>query len=164
TSVSATKEPGEPNHAGNSGGHSVWYAWTAPSSSPVTIDTVGSSFNTLLAVYTGISMTNLSLVASNDDIAPGTNLQSRVTFLASAGTAYQIAVDGFNGLAGNVVLTVDQTLANDNFAACLFIGGVNGTMYGSTVGATKEPGEPNHAGKTGGASTWYCWTAPVSGA
>src|SRR5439155_2897475 len=36
TSVSATKEPGEPNHAGNSGGHSVWYAWTAPSSSPVT--------------------------------------------------------------------------------------------------------------------------------
>src|SRR6266581_2976450 len=109
TNVGATKEAGEPNHAGNSGGHSVWYQWIAPSSSPVTIDTVGSAFNTLLAVYTGSSLTNLSLVASNDDIVPGTNLQSRVTFLASAGTAYQIAVDGFNGLAGNVVLTVDQT-------------------------------------------------------
>src|SRR6187551_1328636 len=24
--VSATKEPGEPNHAGNMGGHSVWYS------------------------------------------------------------------------------------------------------------------------------------------
>jgi subtilisin-like proprotein convertase family protein len=163
TTVSATKEPGEPNHAGNPGGHSVWYQWTAPSSSPVTIDTVGSSFNTLLAVYTGGSVSNLSLVASNDDIAPGTNLQSRVTFLASAGTVYQIAVDGYNGLAGNLVLTVDQTVDNDYFANCRFIGGVSGTAYGSSVGATKEPGEPNHAGNVGGASVWFCWAAPVNG-
>src|SRR2546425_3684733 len=44
----STKESGEPNHAGNAGGSSIWYRWTAPTADPVTIDTVGSAFNTLL--------------------------------------------------------------------------------------------------------------------
>src|SRR5690349_3884170 len=53
----ATKEPGEPRHAGNNlGGHSVWWTWTAPESAPVTIDTIGSTFDTLLGVYTGTSV------------------------------------------------------------------------------------------------------------
>src|SRR5207253_7965025 len=29
SNVGATKEAGEPNHVGNAGGASVWYAWTA---------------------------------------------------------------------------------------------------------------------------------------
>lgn len=160
--ANATKEAGEPNHAGNPGGHSVWYTWTSPSTKAVTIDTINSSFNTLLAVYTGTTLANLALVASNDDIAPG-DLQSRVTFNATAGTTYQIAVDGFNGASGSVVLTLNQTLQNDNFVNAESVGGVSGVVYGSTSGATKEPGEPNHAGNPGGNSIWYYWTAPISG-
>jgi Lysyl oxidase/Concanavalin A-like lectin/glucanases superfamily/Immunoglobulin domain/Immunoglobulin I-set domain len=160
--ANATKEAGEPNHAGNVGGHSVWYTWTAPSTKAVTIDTINSSFNTLLAVYTGSSLNNLALVASNDDIAPGF-LQSRVTFNATANTTYQIAVDGYNGASGSVVLTLNQTLENDNFVNAESVGGVSGVVYGSTSGATKEPGEPNHAGNPGGNSIWYYWTAPISG-
>ena len=53
TNVGATKETGEPAHAGNAGGHSVWWTWTAPTTGTVTLDTLGSSFDTLLAVYTG---------------------------------------------------------------------------------------------------------------
>src|SRR5207237_359894 len=30
TTTAATKESDEPNHAGNPGGHSIWYIWTAP--------------------------------------------------------------------------------------------------------------------------------------
>ena len=48
----ASKEPGEPNHAGNAGGHSVWWSWMAPAIGIVSINTTGSSFETLLAVYT----------------------------------------------------------------------------------------------------------------
>jgi len=48
--VNATKEPGEPAHAGNDGGASIWYSWTAPSTGNVTITTEGSSFDTLLGV------------------------------------------------------------------------------------------------------------------
>ncbi len=158
----ATKQAGEPNHAGNAGGKSLWYQWTAIDTKPVTIDTIGSSFNTLLAVYTGTSLGTLSLVASNDDIGPGTP-QSSVTFNATAGTVYQIAVDGFNGASGNLILTLNQTIQNDNFANPQYIGGTIGTVYGSNAGATREGSEPLHAGNAGGASIWYAWTAPIGG-
>src|SRR5438094_1117953 len=67
SNVGATKETGEPYHAGNIGGKSVWWMWTAPSAVSVTINTSGSSFDTLLAVYTGASVSSLTTVASNDD-------------------------------------------------------------------------------------------------
>jgi hypothetical protein len=106
----ATKESGETNHAGNVGGKSVWWTWTAPASAPVTISTCGSTFDTLLGVYTGFALNSLTPVASNDNsLCSGvSSLQSQVTFSAVAGTAYQIAVDGFNGASGNMTLTIQQ--------------------------------------------------------
>src|SRR2546428_5256756 len=44
--ANATKEPGEPNHAGLPGGRSVWFKWTAPTNGQTRIDTIGSGFNT----------------------------------------------------------------------------------------------------------------------
>ena len=81
----ATKEPGEPDHAGQPGGKSIWYSWTPASTGPETFTTFGSSFDTLLAVYTGTSVAALTAVASNDDY--GNTVTSSVTFLAQAGTA-----------------------------------------------------------------------------
>jgi hypothetical protein len=94
TNVNATKEAGEPTHANNAGGRSVWWAYNAQVSSPVTISTAGSNFDTLLAVYTGSSVNALALVAQNDDF--NNTPQSQLTFQAVAGTTYFIAVDGFN--------------------------------------------------------------------
>src|SRR4051812_46610388 len=48
SNAEATKETGEPNHAGNSGGHSVWYRWIAPEGGIATIDTFNSGFDTTL--------------------------------------------------------------------------------------------------------------------
>jgi hypothetical protein len=100
----ATKEAGEPNHAGNAGGKSLWWTWQVPASGTVTITTAGTTFRNALAVYTGSTVSNLTIVATNLPGA-GTNT-SVVTFSATAGTIYQIAVDGFNGAAGNVVVSV----------------------------------------------------------
>src|SRR5262249_35263531 len=91
----------------NPGGKSVWWQWLAPISGPVSISTLGSSFDTLLGVYTGTAISNLVLLASNDD-AEGT-LQSDVTFQAVAGTNYQITVDGFDAASGEIVLTLVAT-------------------------------------------------------
>src|SRR6185369_15170809 len=44
SNLNATKEAGEPNHAGDAGGKSVWWTWTAPSSSSYVITTAGSNF------------------------------------------------------------------------------------------------------------------------
>ena len=99
TNVSATREPGEPNHLddGSGGTHSVWYQWQAPVSASVTIDTIGSNYDTALAVYTGTAVNSLSPVKKNDDIDPGVVQVSTVTFDAVGGTIYKIAVDGFDG-------------------------------------------------------------------
>ena len=56
TNVGATKQAGEPNHAGNAGGASVWYKWTAPVTGTATVSTAGSNFDTLLGVYKGTSV------------------------------------------------------------------------------------------------------------
>jgi hypothetical protein len=108
SSVGATKEAGEPNHAGKTGGASIWYQWQAPSSGSVTITTAGSNFDTLLGVYTGSSVGALTTIAGNDD-DPGGGVASRVTFNAVAGTNYRIAVDGFNGLTGSITLNWNLT-------------------------------------------------------
>lgn len=166
STVAATKEAGEPDHADNTGGKSIWYSWTAPGTGSATIDTVGSSFDTLLGVYTGGSVGALTLIVSNDDIVLSVNQQSRVTFPAVAGTVYRIAVDGYNDTSpasGSVVLHWQITLGNDNFAAGQVISGSAGSVPGSSTGATKEAGEPAHAGNAGGRSIWYYWTAPSSG-
>lgn len=99
----ATKETGEPNHAGNGGGRSLWWRWQATLSGPVSLDTHGSGVNTLLAVYTGNVVNALNPVAANDDDGSAGNA-SGLTFNAVAGTLYRIAVDGFNGATGTVLL------------------------------------------------------------
>lgn len=109
STLGATREPGEPEHAGNMGGHSLWSAWRAPANTTVTVDTIGSSFDTLLAVYTGTALTNLTLIAANDDGA-GINFNSRLTFAASEGVTYLIAVDGYNGASGGLTLTLTPGL------------------------------------------------------
>jgi alpha-tubulin suppressor-like RCC1 family protein len=242
----ATEEPGEPEHADNPGGSSVWWTWTAPTNGIVTVGTAGSSFDTLLAIYTGSSVSDLTLVASDDDNS--TLLRSSVTFVGAAGADYQIAVDGFDGATGAVVLIVWQsppgppaiaiplqsqnvdlggcvtfsvtaaglgpfgyewlkngalisgaaqsTFTIDNLqtgdaatysvivtngyggvtnsaSLTLFVGPPNDAFVnaikltgppqivtGTNVGATKEPGEPEHGANQGGSSVWWSWTAP----
>ncbi len=257
SNLGASKEPGEPNHAGNAGGSSVWYRWTAPGSGRWSFNTFGSGFDTLLAVYTGSAVNSLTPIASNDN-APGTNASS-VTFTATAGTVYEVSVDGFRGDAGegrpaplpaagafvlnwnlassyapqissfspgrgpvgasvtiagvnftgvsdvsfngisaqfivnsdfqigvivpsgastgpiqvikagtsgatsSVPFVVTTGPANDNFADAQPLTGSVGTLSGSNIGATKEPGEPDHAGEAGGASVWFRWTPPGNG-
>lgn len=112
TNVFATRESGEPRHAGRDGDSSVWYRWTAAVDSPVTIDTSGSSFDTVLAAYVGGSLSALTEVAANDDNA--SSAQSLVQFRAKAGTTYLIAVDGARaGLTGFVRLRVQGGAPGD---------------------------------------------------
>ena len=100
----ATKEFSEPNHGGNAGGKSVWWSWTPPFSGRALVSTAGSSFDTLLAVYTGSAVNGLTTINSNDN--DGTNVTSRVMFNCVAGTPYPIAVDGHAGAAGIIVLAI----------------------------------------------------------
>jgi hypothetical protein len=70
----------------------------------VTINTTGSTFETLLAVYLGSSISSLTPVASDGDDPDSSALTSKVDFDVVPGQTYQIAVDGFNGATGSVTL------------------------------------------------------------
>lgn len=100
----ASKTTGEPDHAGNSGGASVWWRWTVQEAGEARIDSRGSNFDTLLGVYTGSNVAALTEIASNDDIDPGVITQSEVVFQTQPGETYFIAVDGFNGAVGDITL------------------------------------------------------------
>jgi hypothetical protein len=177
SNVQATKQTGEPNHADDPGGASVWYSWTAPSTGNFAVTTCGSQFDTLLGVYTGSAVNALTEVASNDEgfrcSSDGSDHQSDLVFHATSGVNYKIAVDGYSaggGTAdtGNFLLSVsaDTTPSNDNFSTPKVEGepNVDGwTEFGRNLSASKQTGEPNHAGNAGGASLWYSWTAPQSG-
>jgi hypothetical protein len=168
TNINATKESGEPNHGDDPGGRSIWYSWTAPSAGRATFTTSGSNIDTTMAVYTGTAVNALIKVAENDDAVPDQDRTSRVAFNTVAGQKYFIAVDGFGGQAGSIVLNWTftpsaSTVANNNFAQAQTISGNSGTVTGTNVGATKETGEPSHAGQPGGRSVWYKWVAPANG-
>lgn len=104
TNVSATRELGESLPTTIPGGKSVWYSWVAPATGSATFDTVGSSYDTTLGVYTGSAVNALALVVENDDIQNGVVTDSRVNFTATAGTTYRIMVDGYSGESGDFKL------------------------------------------------------------
>ena len=161
SNAAASKEPGEPDHAGNAGGHSLWWTWQPAADGPITIDTCDSDFDTLLAVYTGDSVDALTEVASNDDGCGG---GSKVTFGADASKSYRIAVDGADGETGNIALQAGPPPPpNDDFGSAGSLSGLPASATGTNAGATKEPGETDHAGNPGGRSVWWTWTAPSTG-
>ena len=158
TNVNATQEAGEPNPAGGSGTHSVWWRYQSAINGPVTISTAGSNYDTTLGVYTGTAANGLTLIADNDDQnTSGGIYTSIVTFNATAGTIYRIQVNGYNGASGTIQINVSGGSSgpvNDNFASATTIL-LGQTLAGSNVGGTQEAGEPNPAGVSGTHSVWW---------
>ncbi len=107
SNVNANKQTGEPRIlTSNPGGKSIWFRWLPKISGTATFATKGSDFDTMLGVYTGTNVTALTRVPSaiNDDDYGG-YLTSLVSFNCIGGTEYEIAVDGYWGASGNVVLS-----------------------------------------------------------
>lgn len=99
----ADKQTGEPQHAGNIGGASVWYALTPSEDGVLELEILRADFDTLLAIYTGEKVANLQPVASNDDADPDDpdrRGRSAISQAVRAGVQYWIALDGYPGDLG----------------------------------------------------------------
>jgi hypothetical protein len=147
STVGAHSEPGE-LHCGTKGGASQWFAFICPSNGTLYLDTEGSTFDTILAVYTGAPppYTNLTSMACDNDSGPG--LTSSLSMNAVANTIYYIAVDGVNGATG---------MANLNYRLLvpIVISGFtkpNATTVRFRVTAT--PSYPVSIQRSGGMLTW----------
>ncbi|GAA5127857.1 hypothetical protein JIN84_08090 [Luteolibacter yonseiensis] len=164
SNLSATLETGEPYFMDNRA--SVWYQWTAPSTGNFRINTIfPHNSEPVIRIFTGNSLESLHHVASA--------YNGRSSIAATAGTTYQIAVQGFHGYptsSGYVELGTFQLEIrepspplNDRFSQGIMIPpGLPASVRGSNVDATLEPGELS-PDQDGGASVWYRWVAPASG-
>jgi len=85
----------------------LWYCYTAGCTGDVTVSLLGSSFDTMLAVYRGCECypTQDDMIECNDDAAG--SYQSEITFAALAGKQYLIEVGGYGSEAGQGVLSVN---------------------------------------------------------
>jgi hypothetical protein len=86
----ATSEHDEPENRCAPTGMTVWYSLTLPKKTPVVVDTIGSEYDTVAAVYT----TDLREVACNDDAGM---MHARVAFSASRNTTYLIQIGAYGG-------------------------------------------------------------------
>jgi len=102
--TNATKEIGEPNHAGNAGGKSAWWKLQAPADGELILSTTNSTFDTLLAVYQGTTVGALTSLASNDDAPEVTDGTSALAVALRSNQVYCIAVDGYDAASGAVSL------------------------------------------------------------
>jgi hypothetical protein len=110
--TNATKESGEPSHADSKGTHSIWWKWTAPNAGSMTVTTLGSYFDTVLAVYTGPAVNNLTLIGNNDDLRNDSTAHiqaSSVTFTVTSGQTYYFAVDGWDGDSAGATINLSFT-------------------------------------------------------
>jgi len=98
SNLNATREPGEPLHAGKPGHHSVWYKWTAPQKGILTLGLRGSGFDTLIGVHRGANVATLYTEAGDED--RDGYYTSGVRFNAIKNRTYHFAVDGLDDDAG----------------------------------------------------------------
>jgi hypothetical protein len=126
---------GHPNGAYNT----IWYAFTPAFSANLYLDTLGSSYDTVLSVWTGTGTSEATLTATNlacnDDINPGVQIQSTIQSVPlTAGTPYYIMVSSFGPPDPNPIALGGQTriLAQYN-------NGVNPSPTVTTISPTTAP-------------------------
>ncbi|MBK9386005.1 MAG: hypothetical protein IPN34_14430 [Planctomycetes bacterium] len=138
----------------------VWFRFTAPSSADYRFETCGSTFDTVIELFSG-SCASLTSVACNDDDC---SLQSSVTASLVRNTTYYLAVAGFLGSTGNITVTVTGGIgyANDECAGALPLAvGVNAPY--TTIGATTSALPGAFGCGAGGNDAWHSFTAPCDG-
>ena len=88
---------------------SVWYKYTPPQTQSLTLNTIATNYDTLIAVWTGTAG-SLNWVACNDETFEG---HSELSFIATGGTTYYIEIAQHNDGLG----TTDNIGGNLNFNA-----------------------------------------------
>jgi hypothetical protein len=164
STVEAGWEDSEP--ASSCGGgfmsNTVWFAYMPPANGLLVADTVGSDFDTMIAVYTGSWLSLVEVDCNDDSYGP----QSQLVFEVSAGVTYWVQVGGFSD-SGSLVLNLDEVVvpANDDFADATVLSSLPASVSQSTFGASTEDGEPTLScayDLQAGSSVWFAYS-PATG-
>ena len=107
TTTNAVVDPLEPLHCGVVGGSSYWLLYQPPTNGTIVLDTVGSTYDTVMEVYTfNGALTGyqdlISLACANDSF--GTNGPARVQVPVVTSRQYLVLVAGVNRASGTAWL------------------------------------------------------------
>ncbi len=143
TNAEATLQTGEPFPQGQTAtsyGGSVWYTWSTTTAGWYEVNTLGSSFDTILSVWSGSTLTGLTAIHANDeapyDGSGNSSSQSRLMFQAAASTPYRIAVGGWKS-------STAPTFANGTISVIVKTGTAPAAAY--AVSSTFTPASVNSA-------------------
>lgn len=142
----------------------VWYVYVPVADGALSVDTCGSSYDTVISVHSGCPGTPGDTLACDDDGCGYPN--SALSVPVSALTPYYIRVSGYNGSFGNFVLNTSFAPANDTCENAVPIS--EGSFAFTTIGAaTDGPTEPNCSFCCGdpqvNQDVWFLYTATCDG-
>jgi len=158
--TTAAGDPSLPCISGQ-GYNSVWYSFTPAVSESVLVSTTGSTYDTVLAVWTG-SPGSFVNQGCNDNFS-GT--LSQVQFDAGAGTTYFIeAASPSAAVSGTLILSVFQP-AQDDFNGAKTLSRPSAvTVNTASAGVSNDdPAAPACGLAPGSNSVWYKFTPSTSG-
>lgn len=105
--IAASRETGEPKIGGNDGGASIWYRYQPTRTGVLTVNTTGSTYDTMLGLYSGTKVSALTQRAVNDNRS-GSTTTSQIRFNVVKNRVYYIKVDGKK--VGQKLPTVGSTV------------------------------------------------------
>jgi len=112
----ATAEAWETNRCGIPPSHSMWVLYYSPRLETNVVSTEGSSFPTVLGIYTwNGNPTNYPAQIACDVNSGYDGRTSLLHFLAAARTDYYIAVDGVGSASGTARLQIGDIIRNTHF-------------------------------------------------
>lgn len=167
SSNNATDDAGLPSSACPAGSKDVWHYFTPTTSGNYLVSTCGSSYDTILNVYSG-ACGALTELGCNDDTTQCTGGTSEVRVNLSAATLYRIRIASKSGSTGAYTISVQPSPVNDDCAAaldlntlCSTAGLFNGAkLQQSNANATTD-GTASCA--TSSRDLWYKFNPAVSG-
>jgi hypothetical protein len=136
----AVTDPQEPAHCNVVGGASYWLLYQPPTNGTITLDTIGSTYDTVMEVYTYngalTGYQDLIPLDCSDNAFPSNNA-SRVVFPVVKTRQYLVAVDGVAGARG--VAWLNYSLNTNQPAQAPTITGASSSIVvpqGATVAMT----------------------------
>ncbi len=106
----ARLQGGEPTPCGEIGS-TVWYKFQPGATMDVVVNTFLADYDTVLAAYSGTSLSNLVPIVCNDDFNFPKNLRSKIAFKARVGKTYWIQAGGYAGATGELSVKIRSLTA-----------------------------------------------------
>jgi hypothetical protein len=165
STASFTTNSSDPVHTctGLADSATAWFRIVPAFTGTIQINTIGSSYDTVLSAYPAASPTQSSELACNDDINRFT-LTSAITLSVTAGQSYLLEVASYGNVnaGGTLVLTISS---NDFSSGATPVGTLPFSTTQDTTNATSSAGDPAHSctGQADGKTVWFQYTATFSG-